>query len=109
MAWPAAEGVDSPKILARASLYRRCFSSSSRCWRWRISSGVGWYFGASSSSSSTRTSFSIPVMGSFLRTDLGAGFRLRSLTAGLKGVARGGVLVATRKLTSFGASLGWGG
>lgn len=101
-------GLESPKILARASSYRRCFSSSSFCWRILISSGVGWCLLAlgSSSSSSTRVSRSKPVMGSRRVTVLGAGLRLSSFIAGLKPVARGTLLLAARnKGSSSGVSL----
>jgi hypothetical protein len=98
-------------ILALASSYRRCFSSSSFCWRILISSGVGWCllaFGSSSSSSSS-VNRSKPVTGSRLVMVFGVGLRLSSFMAGLKPVARGTLLVAATKMGSSGGfSLVWG-
>ena len=89
-------GLALPKILARASSYRRCFSSSSLCWRILISSGVGWGFfeGSFSSSSSWTVNCSRPVTGSFLAIIFGVGLRLSSFMAGLKPVANGTLLCA---------------
>lgn len=99
------DGADSPKILALASSYRRCFSSRSRFCRARICSGVGCgSLGASSSSSSTE-SWAMPVTGSRLAT---TGLRLRTLTCGLKAEVRGTVLLASTKWkVCWLESLGW--
>lgn len=98
-------GFESPNIFALASSYRRCFSCSSRCCRFRASSGVSCFFSALGSSSSSSVNCSSPVVGSLLVIIWGAGFRLRSFTAGLNEVVSGTEFVVGRNVGCSGASL----
>ena len=98
-----AVGRGVPKILARASSYRRCFSSCSRCRLARASSGDSWRCAAlrlssssSESSSSSPYTWLLPAPPAVAEESsagagsrfaiFGGGRRLSTVTAGLTGV-----------------------
>lgn len=98
-------GIGSPKILARASSYFRCFASRSRCCRCRTCSGVSLLrsaaaaASASASAASSRiVNSSMPVTGSSRRITRGAGFRLNTFICGRNAVADGRIVGALAPL-----------